>query len=74
MSSSRDVMCHAAVTIVPRKNGLTIIGEKDQEVCQFAFELMARKLPWPERILREALNEQANMVLEKMRSAGMVKP
>lgn len=74
MSLNRDVMVNTAVTIVPRCNHLEVIGEKDNEVCQFAFELPAKKLPFPERHLRLALAEQMNMILEKMRRAGMVRP
>lgn len=69
-----DVMVNSAVTIVPRKNGIQMLDGKDIEVCQYAFELVARKLPWPEKMLRLALQEQMNMLLEKMRSAGMVRP
>lgn len=71
---NRDVMVNSAVTIVPRLNGLELIGQKEIEVCQFAFELPGKKLPWPEKQLRLALSEQMNLLLEKMRAAGMVKP
>jgi hypothetical protein len=74
MSFPRDVMVNTAVTIVPRANHIDVIGEKDTEVCQYAFELTAKKLPWPEKQLRMALTEQMEMVLKKMWAAGMVRP
>lgn len=72
--SKRDVMVNSAVTIVPRANGIHMIGESDVEVCQYAFCLDAKRLPWPEKILKKALAEQMNLLLDKMRSAGMTRP
>jgi len=74
MAVNRDVMVNTAVTVVPRINGVHLMAEKDVEVCQYAFELHAKKLPWPERHVKRALEEQMNMILEKMRRAGLVRP
>lgn len=69
----RDVMVNSAVTVVPRRNGIQLVGEKDHEICQFAFELQAKKLPWPEKRVRQALFEQAELILEQMRGAGFTR-
>lgn len=69
----QDVMLHAAVTMVPRKDGISLIGEKDQEVCQFAAELFARKLPYPESHARRAFDELKEGCIRRMREAGMIR-
>lgn len=68
----RDVMFHAAVTIVPRKNGIAIVGEKDREVCQFACDILSRKLPLKESHARRAFDEMKEMCIQRLREAGLI--
>lgn len=73
MAANKDVMLHSAVTIVKRKNGIEILGEKDIEVCQYAAEFLAKKWPVPEHHAKRAFDEMRDKCLEDMRAAGMLR-
>jgi len=70
---TRDVLLHAAVTIVPRANGVPLLGMKDQELCQWAAELQGAKFPYKESHIKRAFDEMAAECIKKMRGAGMIR-
>lgn len=69
-----DLMFHAAVTMVPRKNGIALIGQQDMEVCQFAAEIPFKKLPLKESHARRAFDEMKESCIQRMREAGFLRP
>lgn len=71
--SKRDVMFHAAVTIVPRSNGVHLVGQKDVEICQYAAEIHAKKTPIPEHHVRRAFAEMTARCIHDLRAAGLMK-
>lgn len=72
---ARDVMIHVAVTIMGEQHGHRVMGEKDNEICQFAVRIDSQ---WLERGLTidqvkksfEALSFRA---LERMRVSGLTR-
>jgi hypothetical protein len=70
---AKDVMFHAAVTVVPRTNGVALIGDKDIELCQFAAEIPAKRMPLKESHARRAFDEMAEACIKRMRKAGMIR-
>lgn len=72
-SRRRDVMVHVAVTILNRQNGVTVVGEKPNEICQYAVEIPATQFPikmsWAKKTF-EALTLHA---YKKMLAFGLVR-
>jgi hypothetical protein len=72
-AKKRDVMLHAACTIMGTTEGIEIIGQKDEEICQFAVHIPARQMPKKESHIRRAFEEMCEMTLNKMRSHGLLR-
>jgi hypothetical protein len=72
-AARRDVMLHAACTIMSTSGGVEVIGEKEKEICQFAVHIPSHLVPKPESHIRRAFAEMCEMTLAKMRAAGLVR-
>jgi hypothetical protein len=77
----RDVQVNIALFINDRINGksVALLGRPrewcdDHEVCQFSFEIPNKFVPMSENKWRESLKIMTEKLLERARSAGMVKP
>lgn len=71
--SKRDVMIHAAVTIMGQTSGIEILGVKDEEICQFAGHWNGPVLPIPEHHVRHAFKEMENACILRMRAYGLIR-
>ena len=72
-TSTRDIQIHAAVTIMPNKNNVAVIGEKDLEIMQKCVQLDAKFAPFKEEQVRVAFQALAAHAIEIMRSAGYIR-
>lgn len=72
-SLKRDVQIHAAVTIVPARDHVIVMGEKENEITQFCVQLDARFIPIDENKVRLAFEGLAFHCIQKMRRAGLIK-
>lgn len=66
----RDLAVHLAVTVLPRVNGRTVVGEKDLELNQYCFEIPAGKQPFPLSNLKRAFWELCSHGYKEVMKAG----
>lgn len=69
----RDVVVHCAVTILPRVNGKTLIGEKQVELPQLCFEIPARDLPMRSRLWQKPFRELMTVAYQQLMKIGAVR-
>jgi hypothetical protein len=69
----RDIVVHLAVTILPRVNGHTVIGEQEKEFGQWCFVLEAKRLPATPGVIRKALAELCHKGWETFLKMGIVR-
>lgn len=69
----RDVQVHAAITICPTMRSEIVIGEKENEIAQFAVQLDARYAPFTRNQVKLAFEGLAHHCIDKMRTAGLLK-
>ena len=71
--SSRDLMVHIAATIMPTKKGVLVVGEKCNEIGQFAVEVEATNVPMNEKQAKAMLEALSYKCFERMRAAGLIR-
>ena len=71
--NKRDVMVHAAVTIMNRQKKIQVIGEKENEICQFAAELDADLLPMTEAQAKAMFEKISRACFDKMVLHGLIR-
>lgn len=69
----RDVMIHIAVTIMPEVNEKRVIGEKENEICQFAVRVPAPKWPIKRSWCKTMMQELTLHAYRRMMAAGLVR-
>lgn len=70
----RDIVVHLAVTILPRVDGNTVVGENSREMGQWCFELPARALPISNGKCIKAFAELCHIGKQVLMTMGVVKP
>jgi hypothetical protein len=73
-TGKRDVAVHMAVTILPRVNGKTVIGEAEREYNQWCFVIPAQKLPMHPSTCNQAFRELVRFAVQALMSLGMLIP
>lgn len=69
----RDIQIHAAITVMPHKNSVAVIGEKDQEIAQFAVQLDAKFSPFTRAQFEKVFEGLFENCLVKARAAGLLR-
>lgn len=69
----KDVQIHCALTIMPNVNSVSIIGEKETEIAQFAVQLDAKFAPFTRVQFETAFRGLKERVLERARAAGLLR-
>jgi hypothetical protein len=69
----RDIVVHCVVTILPRVNGKTIIGESQKELPQLCFEVPARAIPWRRPLYQKAFAELMTLAFQQIMKIGGVR-
>ncbi len=72
-TTTRDVQIHAAVTIMPNKDNIAMIGEKENEIGQFAVQLDAKHVPVTEKQFRMAFASLCKTLEARARAAGLIR-
>jgi hypothetical protein len=70
----RDIVVHLAVTVLPRVDGHTVIGEQEREYGQWCFVLPAKALPIKNFTAIKAFSELCHLGKQALMKLGMVKP
>ena len=68
----RDVVVHLAVTVLPRVDGVNIVGEVEKEYNQWVIEFPARVLPIRQAKLHRAFANLAHTGMQALMKLGMV--
>ena len=68
----RDFQIQFWGAIAPNENNVPLIGQKDIEVFHTAFQYDARELPVKESDVQKTFSTAYNLLIKKMRSAGLV--
>jgi hypothetical protein len=71
--SRRDVMIHAAVTITPHREGIQVVGEAENEICQFRCDFPYKAVPINEDNVRRHFSAMAEKCLIRMKVYGLLK-
>lgn len=71
--SRRDVMVHVAVTIMDRRGQIKVIGEKENEICQFAAELDYKWVPLNAKQAKSMFEKLSRAAFDKMVAHGLIR-
>ena len=66
----RDIIVHAAVTILAQVDGHPVMGEVDKEYGQWCFRMNAENIPWRRPILQKALAELIHLCQQSIAKIG----
>lgn len=66
----RDIIVHAAVTVLAQVDGHPVIGEVDKEYGQWCFRMNAPGIPWHKPVLYKALAELMHLCKQAVASIG----
>jgi hypothetical protein len=69
----RDIVVHCAVTILPRVNGKTLIGEKQVELPQLCFEIPAKSIPMRSALWQQPFRELMTLAFQQLMKIGAVR-